>query len=107
MVGVRGSLAQPVVPYATGAAQILSGSATTVGAEVVAANPNRAMGVWVQATAVASGRILVGSTSADAKILLETFGVASTAPNTIFIPGQGAVYIKGATVTATYATMEF
>jgi hypothetical protein len=107
MVDVRGSYVDPVTSFAANPASIISGSATTVGSTVVEANPDRKVGVWVQVTALTNGRLLVGSTSADAKILLETFGAAGSSPNATWIYGTGSVYLKGATTTVTYACMEY
>lgn len=104
---MRGGLSTPVSHIAANPCQIVSGTATTIGSVVMLEDPNRRRGVYVQATSIASGRILVGTTSSDAQLILETLGATGNGPNNVFVPGTGSIFIRGATTNADYVAMAY
>jgi len=67
---------------------------TTGGTEIIAANSNRKLGVWIRCMH-ASVSALVGDASGTAVHILQ----ASAAGPLHFIPGTGAIFVKSASAT--------
>ncbi len=98
----------PVTLVVPGTPNISTGSVDATGTQLLAANPYRRWGVFIQNTdSVLTDNLKVGTVTGDAVLLLAPPSNAVNTPNTVFIPGTGAVFAKSSngTLTTDYTLM--
>ena len=97
-----------VAPAIPGPAVIATGSVDATGAQVLAADPYRRWGVFIQnVDTVAVDSLKVGTVTGDAVFLLASAGNAVNTINSMFMPGTGSVFLKSSngTLTTDYVVM--
>lgn len=100
--------ADPVALNMRGAATFFSSTGiNTTGVQVLAANPNRKMGIWLfTGESGGTDAVLFGDASGTALCKIQPQGATNSVPP-VFIPGTGALFIKASANTVDVAGYEF